>query len=322
MRCLWGLNIKEFKSEKKILIGGRNDISLEEIFLAYYQCRKNKQNKIDCLEYNLDYEAHLINLWEKLKKGEYKISPLSVFIVDKPVKREIFASSFEDRIIHHLIVMKLEPLFEKEFIYDSYSCRVGRGTHFGINRVNSFIRSCSNNHQVACYVLKLDIECYFMSINKTILFEKLKKFIKEKYPFPDINVLIKLCEEVILKNVTKQCIIKSPLSKWNKLPKTKSLFCSKENCGIPIGNYTNQVFANFYLNQFDHFVKSTLKIKCYGRYVDDFIFLSKDKNELIKAIPQIKEYLKENLKLDLHPKKIYLQNINHGVEFLGSFLKP
>ncbi len=304
-----------------VLLEEENDIKLEDVFQAYYKCRKNKRNKKDCLEYDLDYEIHLIKLWENIKKGDYKVSPFSVFIVDKPVKREIFASSFEDRIVHHLIVMKLESLLEKEFIYDSYSCRVGRGTHFGINRVSKFIRKCSNNYQEECYVLKLDIKGYFMSINRLILIKKLESFLERKYFYPDKEVLTTLFKKVILNEVIKGCVIKSPKDKWGNLPKSKSLFHSKENCGLPIGNYTSQVFANFYLNEFDHFIKSKLKIKYYGRYVDDFVLVSKDKVKLVNAIPLIKEYLKEKLDLELHPKKIYFQDSTHGVEFLGSYIK-
>lgn len=304
-----------------VLLEEENDIKLEDVFQAYYKCRKNKRNKKDCLEYDLDYEIHLIKLWENIKKGDYKVSPFSVFIVDKPVKREIFASSFEDRIVHHLIVMKLESLLEKEFIYDSYSCRVGRGTHFGINRVSKFIRKCSNNYQEECYVLKLDIKGYFMSINRLILIKKLESFLERKYFYPDKEVLTTLFKKVILNEVIKGCVIKSPKDKWGNLPNSKSLFHSKENCGLPIGNYTSQVFANFYLNEFDHFIKSKLKIKYYGRYVDDFVLVSKDKVKLVNAIPLIKEYLKEKLDLELHPKKIYFQDSTHSVEFLGSYIK-
>ncbi len=278
-------------------------IKLEDVFLAYYNCRKNKRNKIECLEFDLDYESNLIKLWEEIDEGDYRVSPLSVFIVEKPVKREIFASDFRDRIVHHLIVMKLENAFEKEFIYDSYSCRKGKGTHFGINRIERFIRKCSRNYKDDCYVLKLDISGYFMSINKLTLFNRLEVFINAKYDYCDKESLIKLCKKVIDTNPIDNCKIKSPFNKWEDLPKSKSLFHSKENCGLPIGNYTNQIFANFYLSEFDHFIKSELKIKYYGRYVDDFILLSTDKEELLNIIPKIRKFLKKKLDLELHPKK-------------------
>ena len=305
-----------------ILKQENDDILLEDVFLAYYNCRKNKRNKIECLEFDLDYEVILIKIWEEINKGDYKVSPLSVFIVEKPVKREIFAAVFKDRVVHHLIVMKLENILEKEFIYDSYSCRKGKGTHFGIRRIEKFIRKCSKNYKEDCYLLKLDIASYFMSINKVILLNKLEKFINDKYIGSDKMSLINLIKKIISNNPTDNCKIKSLFNKWSDLPKSKSLFYAKENCGLPIGNYTNQVFANFYLNEFDHFIKSELKTKYYGRYVDDFILISNNKDELIEATTNIRFFLKRHLEIDLHPKKIYLQNINHGAEFLGSYIKP
>ncbi|MCK4554425.1 RNA-directed DNA polymerase, partial [Candidatus Parcubacteria bacterium] len=138
----------------------------------------------------------------------------------------------------------------------------------------------------------------------------------------DKNILIDLCKKVIYHNPTKNCIIKSPRSKWNGLPKSKSLFHTTKNRGLPIGNFTSQVFANFYLNSFDHFIKHKLGIRYYGRYVDDFVVLHKDKKYLKNIIPVLRNFLWEKLRLTLHPKKIYLQHYSKGVAFLGVFIRP
>jgi RNA-directed DNA polymerase len=299
-----------------------NEISLEDLFQAYFDCRKNKRNKIEPLSFELDFEKEVIKLWKEINKGLYKVSPLNVFISDKPVKREIFAAQFRDRIVHHLIINKLESVFEKEFIYDSYSCRKGRGTYFGIERIKRMIRRCSENYQKECWILKMDIKGYFMSINKDILFCKLKKLIEENYNESDKKKIIWLCKKIIENNPTKNCIRKSPREKWIGLPKSKSLFFASPHCGLPIGNYTNQVFANFYLNSFDHFIKSNLGLKHYGRYVDDFVIIDCDKEKLKKKIPVIRDFLYDNLKIILHPRKIYLQKSSKGVEFLGVLIRP
>lgn len=297
-------------------------ITLQDIFEAYYQCRKNKRNTINALQFEIDYEQKLINLHREIISGDYQIGKSIAFIVDKPVKREIFAGDFRDRIVHHLIVNKLNPFFEKQFIHDSYSCRQGKGTHFGIKRVERFLRSCSRNYTKDCYILKLDISGFFMHIHKDILYQRLKKFIKENYFQDDKDILIDLCKKVIYNNPTKNCIIKSPKSKWNGLPKSKSLFYTAENRGLPIGNFTSQVFANFYLDSFDHFIKHKLGIRYYGRYVDDFVILHKDKKYLKKIISVSRNFLWEKLRLTLHPKKIYLQHYFKGVVFLGVFIRP
>ena len=128
--------------------------------------------------------------------------------------REIFAADFKDRVVHHLIIGKLDHLFEKQFIHDSYSCRVGKGTHFGIGRIDKFIRQCSLNYTKNCYILKLDLQGFFMSINKPILFTKLEKFINEKHQSTDKDLILKLCKQVIFNDPTKYCIIKGNKSDW------------------------------------------------------------------------------------------------------------
>ncbi len=297
-------------------------IVLEDFFRAYFDCRKNKRNSLNALEFEVDFEKKVIELWEEVNKKVYEISPFEVFVVNKPVKREIFAAQFRDRVIHHLVINKLNHLFEKEFIYDSYSCRKGKGTLFGINRVKHFIRSCSENYKNDCWILKADIQGYFMSINKDILINKLTSFIKEKYNGSDRDIIIWLCKKIINNNPTKNCVFKSSRGKWKGLPKSKSLFNSALRCGLPIGNYTNQVFANFYLNSLDHFIKSNLKIKYYGRYVDDFIMISRDKDLMKFILPKMKKFLWKKLKLKIHPRKIYFQHFSKGVEFLGAYIKP
>ncbi len=297
-------------------------IELEELFTAYFECRKNKRNTANALAFEIDYENNVVQLWEEINSGTYQIGRSIAFVVDKPVKREIFAADFRDRVVHHLIIGKLNHLFEKQFIHDSYSCRVGKGTHFGIQRVDKFIRQCSKNYSSDCYILKLDLQGFFMSINKNILFTKLEQFIKEKYQQADKELVIKLCKQIIYNDPTKNCIIKGSKSDWSDLPQTKSLFHSQPNCGLPIGNLTSQVFANFYMDSFDHFVKHDLKIQYYGRYVDDFVIVHEDKEYLKKLIPQLSEYLQTELQVTIHPKKIYLQHYSKGVKFLGTVILP
>ncbi len=161
-----------------------------------------------------------------------------------------------------------------------------------------------------------------MSINKNILFTKLEQFIKVKYNETDKDLIIKLCKQVIFNDPTKNCIIKGNKSDWDALPRNKSLFHSKPNCGLPIGNLTSQVFANFYMDSFDHFVKHDLKIRYYGRYVDDFVIVHENKEYLKKLIPKLSEYLQTKLQVSIHPKKIYLQHYSKGVKFLGTVILP
>ena len=161
-----------------------------------------------------------------------------------------------------------------------------------------------------------------MSIDRNILFSQIKNLIESAYREPDKNILIRLAELIIMNDCTKNCAVKSAPQKWHHLPANKSLFGNKPDVGLPIGNYTSQVFANFYLGKLDHFIKSTLKMKYYGRYVDDFVIVHSDKELLKSLIPKIKTFLQEELKLSLHPNKIVLQDYRKGIKFVGAYLLP
>ncbi len=297
-------------------------IQLEELFEAYYECRRNKRNTLNALAFEIDYENNLVQLCNAINNNTYTIGSSIAFIVNKPVKREIFAADFCDRIIHHLIIRKLNPLFEKHFINDSYACRKGKGTHFGIRRVERFVRCASHNYTQDCYVLKLDILGFFMSINKNTLWRKLEIFIEREYKGTDKEIVLRLSQKIIAYTPHNDCLIKGKRTDWDNLPPTKSLFHSQPNCGLPIGNLSSQVFANFYMNEFDHYVKHDLGIRYYGRYVDDFILVHPSKAYLKSLIPKLSQYLSSELQLTLHPKKIHLQHYSKGVKYIGAVILP
>ena len=300
------------------------DQLLKDLFKAYFDARRNKRNTCNALESEINYERKIFELYHDLKNNNYKIGRSIAFIVNHPVKREVIASSFRDRVIHHLIFNYINPVFEKDFINDSYSCRKGKGTSYGIKRVQHFIRSCSDNYQKDCYILKLDLAGYFMSINRNVLYKIIEdKLMKKniKYNF-DALLVLDLIKKTIFNNCIGNCLIKGSLKDWSSLPINKSLFCAKKDCGLPIGNLTSQLFSNIYLSNFDYFVKRNLRFKYYGRYVDDFIIIDKDKEKLKKAILDMRVYLKLNLALKIHPKKIYLQHFFHGADFLGAVIRP
>ncbi len=163
-----------------------------------------------------------------------------------------------------------------------------------------------------------------MAMNKNLLYHKVKsELLRQKHKIDfDLPLVLYLIEKTIFNDPTENCIIKGQKSDWEGLPKTKSLFYTKPNCGLPIGNLTSQLFGNIYMNEFDHWVKKDLGIKYYGRYVDDFILIHPDKEYLKSLIPILSNFLHLNLKLTLHPDKIYLQYYSKGVKYLGAVIKP
>lgn len=293
-----------------------------ELFEAYFACRKNKRNTINALRFETDFETELFKLRDEIEAGTYQPKRCIAFIVNKPVKREIFAADFRDRVVHHYVIGKVNALFEALFIPNSFACRKNKGTLYGIQKTAAAIRSLSNNYSEDLYVMKLDIAGFFMNINREILFEKLASFLHAHYYFNDRLQLIELFRKIIFQNPAASCIIKGHTFDWDGLPKNKSLFYSPSDCGLPIGNLTSQVLANFYLHDLDQFIVSLLPDGFYGRYVDDFVMLHKNKQRLIVVKTQIKKYVDEQLQLKIHPNKVYLQHYSKGLPYLGTIIKP
>lgn len=303
----------------------------EDLFHAYFDARKNKRNSKAQLQFEINLEENLFALCADLCDQTYAPLPSDCFIVNHPVKREVFASQFRDRVVHHLLYNYIAPIFEKAFIHDSYSCRKGKGTLFGIERLEHHIRSCTNNHTCTAYILKLDVQGYFMNINKGKLYDIITARLDKHWSMNGVDVETPACHpgfidfllrSVIFKEPTTNCIIKGTRSDWEGLPPSKSLFTSPKGIGLPIGDLTSQLFSNIYLGVLDDYVKRTLRIKHYGRYVDDFYVIHRSKSYLKGLITELRMFLSEHLGLTLHPRKIYLQHYSRGVNFLGAFVKP
>ena len=171
---------------------------LHDLWLTYFDARKHKRNTLNAIRFEQNLEHNMYELYREVSEYRYELSPSICFIVDKPVKREIFAAHFRDRIIHHYIIMKLMPVFENQFIYDSYSCRIGKGTLFGIKRLEHFMRSCTENYTKEAYVMKLDLTGFFMSIKRSRLLAMVNKLVSSKYSGNDKEMLLYLVEKLIM----------------------------------------------------------------------------------------------------------------------------
>lgn len=230
---------------------------------------------------------NILDLHNELANHTYKHGGYKAFTISDPKPRSIHKARVRDRLLHHAIHRKLYPFFDNVFVADSYSCRIGKGTHKAINRFRQLSYIVSKNNTKTSWVLKCDIKKFFANIDHEILVEIIKKYI------PD-NDIIWLLEAII-----------------------KSFSSESVEIGLPLGNLTSQLFVNIYMNEFDQFMKHKLKTKYYIRYSDDFIILSADKMQLLNLVHPIREFLWQNLELELHPKKISVSTIASGVDFLG-----
>lgn len=295
-------------------------VTTEELLIAYFDCRRTKRRTASAIVYEMDYESRLIALRDRINARTYQPGKSICFVVTRPRYREVFAASFEDRIVHHYIALRLEPLFELVFSPRTFNCRKGKGQLYGINTLKADILECSENYTKDCWAMKLDLKGFFMSIYKALLAGMIDKFIIRYYTGKDIEDLRYLCRVVILHQPEKNCERHSPAHYWNFLPPNKSLFTNGEGKGVAIGNLFAQLFANFLLNVLDWYLEE-LGIKYHGRYVDDFYCLHRDKSVLLGIVQPIRDKL-ASLGLTLNEKKFYLQHYTKGVEFTGAIVKP
>ncbi|MEK6850484.1 MAG: reverse transcriptase domain-containing protein [Nanoarchaeota archaeon] len=265
-------------------------ISFENLVLAWEKARKGKTKKNYVIEFEKNLNENLLDLHYELKNKIYIPKSLETFVLRDPKTRVISKSHFRDRIVHHAICNVIDPIFDKTFIYDSCANRIGKGNLFALERFKLYKRKITKNLRKEAYCLKADIKHYFQEVNHEILIRILERKIS------DVDVV---------------CLIKHILRNNSNTLFTDNLI------GMPIGNLTSQFFANVYLNELDYFVKHRLKAKYYIRYVDDFVTLHESQKQLEEWKGQIDEFLRNKLKLELHPDKSRIIALSKGIDFVG-----
>jgi RNA-directed DNA polymerase len=211
--------------------------------------------------------------------------------VRDPKLRHIHKAEVLDRVLHHAVMRIIEPIFEKRFIFDSYSSRKNKGTHKAVKRLRHFAWKLSRNNTKTVWVLKADIRKFFDSINHAILSGFLKNLIGDERAMALIEKIIRS-------------------------------FAVRKNKGIPLGNLTSQLFSNIYLNELDQFVKRELRERHYIRYADDFAIVGENPAHLENIAGLIEKFLKEKLDLEIHPQKIIIKKWSQGIDFLGYVALP
>lgn len=269
--------------------------SFEEVYYAYRRARKSRRFKSCILLFEKNLEHNLGVITYELSNGRYVHGAYTEFVVHDSKKRIIRAALFKDRIVHHVLCARIEKEFEKRFIYDSYVCRVGKGTHCAVRRLRKFLYSCSSHCTQPTYVLKIDISKYFKSIDHEILLSLISRVITNPVLLDIIRIIIDSSYDGVINGRKK---------------------------GIPIGNLTSQLFANIYLNELDHFVKEKLHCVYYIRYMDDIIVCSSYKEDLRLLYTSMYLFISDTLLLSIHPHKVFIAPYTFGVPFLGYVLFP
>lgn len=264
-----------------------NIISIENLLEAWQEFLRGKRQRKDVQIFERDLMSNILALHEELKSKNYQHSKYQAFNISDPKPRSIHKAEVRDRLLHHAVYRVLYPYFDTTFISDSYSCRINKGTHKAIDKFKAYAFKVSKNHTRTCWVLKCDVRKFFASIDHEILL----KVLRQKIIDPDV---VWLLERIIT-----------------------SFDSGIPGKGLPLGNLTSQLLVNIYMNEFDQHVKHNLKQKYYIRYADDFVVLSNNRLELEEVLPKIESFLRSELKLKLHPDKVFTQTFASGVDFLG-----
>lgn len=260
--------------------------NIESLYRSFYEIKRgNKRLRDSYLKFEMNLFEYLDDILFCLNNDKWIIRKPNRFYVYEPKIRPIDSAPLYEKIIHRTLYNGINPLFESIYIKNSFACRKNKGTLAGSTELMNQIKSFKNK---SFYYIDGDIYHYFHSINQRKLLELIKRRIRDKKIIGLIEKIVYLCP--IFKNGT----------------------------GIPLGFLTSQMFANIYLNQLDQFVLNTLKVNKYTRYMDDFNLLLNTKIEAIECLKKIKNFLFENLSLELNPKtSIQKYDENRGLYFAG-----
>jgi len=271
-------------------------ISPENLFLAWDNFKVGKTKKKDIQAFEWKLEQNIFQLARELRGRSYRHGSYASFYIRDPKQRHIHKAEVRDRILHHAVFAVLNPIFEPVFISHSFSCRIDKGTHKGVIALEKMVRKETQNYTQPCFILKCDVKKFFDTVDHGILMSILTRRIKDENA-------VGLLKEIVDSFSSEQ----------------SDIFTAR---GLPIGNLTSQLFANIYLNELDQFVKNKLRIKYYARYTDDFVIVGDTKKELESILIKVGSFLKNNLLLELHPKKIVIKKYSQGVDFLGYIVLP
>lgn len=286
----------------------------EDLVQAYYDCRRRKRNTASARRFEQDLELNLFDLYNDLVSGNYRPGRSICFVVTRPKAREVWAAAFRDRVVHHLMYNHVAPRFYASFIADSCACIPGRGTLYAATRLESKIRSASQNWSKPIFYLKCDLANFFVAIDKAVLRKQLEARITEPW-------WLALATQILMHDPREDYETRSPAHLFNRVPQHKRLVAQPAHLGLPIGNLSSQFFANVYLDALDQFAKHQLRAKHYIRYVDDFVFLHESPQQLNQWLAEVEAFL-PRLGAKLNPSKTILQPVDRGVDFVGHVIKP
>ncbi|TSC71523.1 MAG: hypothetical protein G01um101438_1050 [Parcubacteria group bacterium Gr01-1014_38] len=278
--------------------------SAENLFAAWREFRRGKRRRADVQMFERYLEENIFRLRDDLVSDRYRHGPYQRFRIRDPKPRTIHKAAVRDRLVHQAVVRVLAPALERSYILDSASCQRGKGPHAAVRRLEAFRRRVSRNGTCPCWALKFDIAKFFDSVDHRILLGLLAA----RIPCPKT---FRLVAEIVGSYSVARALGGGVASQESERPR-----------GLPLGSVTSQLFANTYLDAFDHYSKECLRLRCYLRYTDDIVVLDRDPAVLLALLPLLTQWLWEHRRLTVHPRKIVLRKLSQGIDFLGYVVLP
>ncbi len=256
-------------------------VDYDNILLAVHKAFRGKRDKNDVKDFLKDFENNVAQIFNELLSGTIEFGNYNYFKIFDPKERLICAASIKERIVHHALMNICHEYFDRKLIFDSYATRPGKGIYSALEKAKRAVRRYK-------YFAKLDVRKYYDSIDHEVLKRKVARVIKDRWL---LNIFDKIIES------------------YSVIP----------GKGLPIGNLTSQYLANLYLSDLDHYMKESVSVPIYVRYMDDVLILMNNKEELKSAVRYYIDYAYIELKLTIKPP-IIGESLS-GIPFLGYTVK-
>lgn len=291
---------------------------LQDIIASYRLARKGSVKSPDQVEYELHWEGNCIKLCEAINSRTYQPTAYS-FIVTYPKPREIFASDFSTRVLHHYLHERLVPLLENRLSKHTFNNRKGMGTSACQNAVISDMYEVSNGYAEDAWIIKMDLSGCFPNINQDIAFRQLEAVIKEDYSGIDKDDMLYILRTCVFSYPTMHAKYIGDIELRKLISPEKSITTKPLGIGAAIGHLIWQMAVTYYFNDIILWFESIgVHVNVY---VDDWYFVVKNKTAFLTfVVPEMRRRLAE-LGATLNESKFYCQHVSKGCECLGVHIK-
>lgn len=294
-------------------------VKLEDLLRAADNAAKRKRKSKETVKFMLNKELNTIKLWNDINNRTYVCDENYAFVVLIPKPREIFATSFKNRVVHHYLYERIMPLINKHVPLRTFSNRKNLGGDKAIAQLKNDILEMSDFYTKDCWIMKVDIKGYFPNASWYLAYEKIKKLVETEYFEEDKEDVLYLLYECLFSNPSQNCEKRGDVTLWRFIEPEKSLFNKPYGTGAAIGWLIWQITMLYYLVDLDIYLNAQAYIR-YIRFVDDIVIVGNEKLRMLKMMNTIRTIVHDN-NCEINEKKFYFQHYSKGVEFLGSHIK-